>query len=122
MAKKRVAIDFEAARAIALALPGVEESTTSRGTSFKVGGRLLACPAIHSSAEPNSLVVKVSTEQRERLLATEPRTYYVTEHYWGYATILVRLSRVSGDALRDLLASAAQQIGERKRKSRAKRR
>jgi hypothetical protein len=122
MAKKRVSLDFDAVREIALTLPGVEESTTSRGTSLKVAGRLLACPAIHGSAEPSSLMVRVSAEERERLLATEPGTYYLTEHYVGYPAILVRLPRVSADALRDLLASAAQQIGEKKRKRKASRR
>jgi hypothetical protein len=120
MAKKRVALDFDAVREIALALPGVEESTTPRGTSLKVAGRMLACPAIHSSAEPSSLVVRVSAELRERLLATEPDAYYLTEHYVGYPSILVRLSRVSQDSLRDVLASAALEIGEKKRKTKTK--
>src|SRR4029079_16206183 len=120
MAKKRVALDFDAVREIALALPGVEESTTPRGTSLKVAGRMLACPAIHSSAEPSSLVVRVSAELRERLLATEPDAYYLTEHYVGYPSILVRLSRVSQDSLRDVLASAALEIGENKRKRKTK--
>jgi hypothetical protein len=122
MAKKRFSLDFDAVREIALTLPGVEEKTTSRGTSLKVAGRLLACPAIHGSAEPGSLMVRVTAEERERLLATEPGTYYLTEHYVGYPSILVRLSRLTADALRDLLASAAQRIGERKPKRKAKRR
>ncbi|HUO66955.1 MAG TPA: MmcQ/YjbR family DNA-binding protein [Gammaproteobacteria bacterium] len=122
MAKKRTSLDFDTVREIALALPGVEQSTTSRGTSFKVAGRMLACPAIHKSAEPGSLVVVVNAQERERLLTTEPDTYYLTPHYVGYPSILVRLSRVSADSLRDLLSSAAQQISERKHKSRAKRR
>jgi len=120
MAKKRVALDFDAVREIALALPGVEESTTPRGTSLKVAGRMLACPAIHSSAEPSSLVVRVSAELRERLLATEPDAYYLTEHYVGYPSILVRLSRVSQDSLRDVLASSALELGEKKRKRKTK--
>lgn len=115
-------MDLEAVREIALALPGIEESTTARGTSLKFGGRLLACQAIHRSAEPNSLMVRVNAEERERLLATEPDTYYITEHYVGYPAILVRLSRVSADALRDLLASAALRIGESKSKRKVKRR
>jgi hypothetical protein len=49
------------------------------------------------------------------LLATEPRTYYLTEHYAAYPSILVRLSRISRDSLRELLASAGQQLAERKR-------
>jgi hypothetical protein len=121
MAKKRVSVDYDAVREIARSLPGIEESTTSRGTSLKVSGRLLCCPAIHSSAEPSSLMVRVGAEQRERLLATEPDAYYLTAHYVGYPSILVRLSRVSRDSLRDLLASAALEIGAKKRKRAAKR-
>ena len=116
MAKKRIPIDFDAVREIALTLPGVEESSTSRGTSLKAAGRMLACPAIHSSAEPNSLIVRVSADERERLLVTEPGTYYLTDHYAPYSAILVRLSRVSRDSLRELLASAAAQISGKKRK------
>jgi len=67
-------------------------------------------------------MVTVNAEDRERLLATEPGTYYITDHYVGYPVILVRLSRVSGDDLRDLLATAAEQIRVRKRKRTAKRR
>jgi len=62
-------------------------------------------------------MVTVSRDERERLLSTEPRTYYVTEHYVGYPAILVRLSRISRDSLQDLLASAAQRLGEKKRKT-----
>ena len=53
----------------------------------------------------------------ERLLATEPDVYYLTEHYVGYPSILVRLSRVSRDSLQNLLASAAVEIGEKKREA-----
>jgi hypothetical protein len=111
-----VALDFDAVREIALALPGVEESTSARGTSLRVAGRMLACPALHKSAQPNSLVVVVSAAERERLLATEPDSYYLTDHYVGYSSILVRLSRVSRESLRDVLASAALEIGAKKRK------
>jgi len=119
MAKKRTSVDFDTVREIGLSLPGVEESTTPRGASLKVAGRMLACPAIHASAEPSSLMVRVSGEERERLLTIDPETYYLTEHYAPYSAILVRLSRVSRSALRDLLTGAAQQISatQSKRKS-----
>ncbi len=121
MAKKGVSIDFDAVRDLALALPGIEDSTTARGMALKFGGRLLACAAIHGSAEPSSLMVRVSDELRERLLATEPSTYYITQHYVGYPAILVRLSRISRASLRDLLAGAAREIGAKKRERGRKR-
>lgn len=102
----RSKVDFDIVRQIALALPGVEDSTTSRGPSLKVGGRLLACPAIHKSAEPGSLVVKIGFDERAKLIATDPDVYYVTDHYVNYPTVLVRMSRIHRDSLRDLLRMA----------------
>lgn len=47
-------IDFETVRQLALALPGVEDSTTHGAPAFKLRGRLLTCQAINRSAEANS--------------------------------------------------------------------
>ncbi len=105
MAKKR-ALNFETVRKIGLALPGVEESTTYGQPALKVRGKLLACLPSHSSAEPDSLVVRVDFEERAELLAAAPEVYYVTDHYWGYAAVLVRMARVTPEILRDLLGMA----------------
>ena len=99
-------IDFDAVRKIASALPDIEESGTDRGLALKVGGRMLACPAIHKSAEPNSLMVRISFDDRARLLAAEPDAYYLTDHYSNYPAILVRLSKISRNSLHDLLGTA----------------
>ena len=48
-------LNFNAVRKIAMALPDVEESTIHGAPSLKVRGKLLTCPAIHQSAEPNTL-------------------------------------------------------------------
>jgi|SRR5579862_4581642 len=94
---------FETVRKIAFGLPGVEESTSYGAPSLKINGKLLACPAINKSAEPNSLGVWIGFDQRDALLAEAPETYYTTDHYADHPVILVRLSRVTPDALRDLL-------------------
>jgi hypothetical protein len=56
--------------------------------------------------EPDSLAVRVDFGDRAELLATAPDVYYVTDHYLGYTAVLVRLSRVTPDVLRDLLGMA----------------
>jgi hypothetical protein len=99
-------VDLSVVRAFALRLPNVEDASSARGAGFKVGGRLLACEALHKSAEPNSLMVRVSFDERVRLLAGAPDTYYVTEHYLKHPAVLVRLSRLGRDGLRNLLATA----------------
>jgi hypothetical protein len=100
------AIDFKVVRSIGAALPDVEDASSSRGTALKFKGRLLACEAIHSSAEPDSLMVRVSLERREALLAQNAETYYLTDHYAPYPAVLVRLSRIKRAALKELLAES----------------
>jgi hypothetical protein len=104
MRKQR--LNLEAVRRMALALPDVEEGTIFGAPAFRVRGKMFACQPSHRSAEPDSLVVRVSFENRDDLLAAEPATYYITDHYVGYTSVLVRLSRIQPDALRDLLRMA----------------
>ena len=73
-----------------------------------VGGEMFACLAIHRSADPNSLPVLVGFDERERLIASDPGTYYLPKHYVNYPVVLVRLTRVQPEALRDLLHTAHQ--------------
>jgi len=60
-------------------------------------------------------------------MAADPGTYYLTDHYVNYPVMLVRLSRVHQDALRDLLLMAWRFVSSdvkrpaRRRKSRAAR-
>ena len=99
-------IDFDTVRTIGLALPGVEESTAYGSPALKVHGKLLACIPAHRSAEPGSLAVRVDFDDRAELLAAAPDVYYLTDHYIDYNAVLVRLSRVNPDVLRDLLGMA----------------
>jgi hypothetical protein len=104
MANKK--IDFDVVREMALALPDIEESTIHGAPSLKVRGKLLTCPAIHRSAEPNTLAIRIDLDQRAELMAAKPNVYYVTDHYVNYPTVLVRLGQIDRRSLRDLLARA----------------
>jgi hypothetical protein len=99
-------LTFDTVRKIGLSLPDVEDSTAYGSPSLKVRGKLLTCMAINKSAEPGSLAVRIDFDQREHLLAEAPEIYYVTDHYVNYPAVLVRLSRIDTDALRDLLSTA----------------
>ena len=99
-------VTFYMVREIGLALPEVEEGTMYGSPALKVHGKFLTCLAIHKSAEPQSLAVRIDFDQRAGLLADEPETYYITDHYANYPVVLVRLSRIRNDQLRGLLGSA----------------
>jgi hypothetical protein len=100
------AVDFEAVRSIGAALPDVKDASGSRGTALKHKGQLLACEATHKSAEPNTLMVRISLKRREALLAQNAEAYYLTEHYAPYPAILVRLSRIERASLKELLTES----------------
>jgi hypothetical protein len=104
---------FGAVRRIALALGNVEEGTSYGTPAFKVGGELFV--RMHQDGE--SLVVRTDFEQREELMAADPETYYITDHYLNYEWILIRLSRVHPDALRDLIRMAWRLASTSKRRS-----
>jgi hypothetical protein len=46
--------DLDTVIDLARDLPGIETGTTFGATSLKLRGRLLACPAMNKSAEPES--------------------------------------------------------------------
>ena len=99
-------VSFEIVRKLGLQLPDVEEGTGYGKPNLKVGGKMFACLPSHKSAEAGSLVVRADFEQRAELLAGDPDVYYITDHYKDYPAVLVRMSRITPDMLRDLLGMA----------------
>jgi hypothetical protein len=108
---------FDKVIAIGRTLPDVEVTTTWGAPALKVRGKMFACVAINKSAEPNSMVVLMDAVQRDLLLEEDPATYYLTDHYVSDVTpcVLVRLSRVSPDSLRDLLYGAHRSVSAKAR-------
>jgi hypothetical protein len=113
---------FDVVRKMGLALPEVEEGTAYGSPALNVRGKMFACLAIHRSAEPNTLVVCIDFDQRDELMTEEPKTYYLTDHYLNYPCVLVRLSRIRQDALRDLLLMGWRFMSTRQKREGRKRR
>jgi len=108
---------FDQVREIALGLPDVEEGTTYGSPAFKVQGKVFACLAIHKSAEPETLAVWMDFGERDELIAADPYVFYIRDHYVGYPCVLVRLSRIHPDALRDLMGGARRFVIAQKARS-----
>lgn len=104
---------FKDVRKMALALDGLEESTSYGTAAFKVRGKLIA----RLKEDGESLVVGTTFEEREEMMRAEPETYYITDHYLNYPWVLVRLPKVHPDALRDLLKGAVRLAAASKRGS-----
>jgi hypothetical protein len=96
---------FDEVKAVGLAMPDVTEEIKYDGSLvLKAGGSFMAGIATDESAEADSLVVRCEIEDRELFLEEAPETYYVTDFYEKYPLVLVRLSELNDDALRELLS------------------
>jgi hypothetical protein len=102
----RARSSFDAVRGAAKSLPDVEECVYYGKPALKAHGQVFVCMASHRSAEPDSLVARMDIDTRDMIIAEQPDVYYITDHYRGYTSVLVRLPRVSRDALRDVVHSA----------------
>ena len=99
IAKPAKGVTFDTVREIAQTLAGAEESTSYGTPAFKVKGKLFARQ--HQDGE--SLVIGVEFEEREEMIVAAPEKFYITDHYLNYPYMLVHMSKVRPDELRDLL-------------------
>jgi hypothetical protein len=81
-------VSFEQVRAIALALPEVEESTTNGSPAFRVRGRLF----LHLWDDGDTLVIRVGREEKRPLLDADPDRFFVNRPHTNSPAVLTRLS------------------------------
>jgi hypothetical protein len=95
-------LTFADVRRLALALPGVEEGTSYGTPALRVHKKFFA----RLWEDGETLVLKLTFVERDYLLQSDPATFYSTEHYRDYPSVLVRLRVVREAVLRELLESA----------------
>lgn len=93
---------FETIREIALELPGVADGLSYGAPALKVNGKLF----FRWRQDLNAIVLKTTFEEREEMIAEDPKVYFITDHYLEYEWVLVSLEHVSRDVLPDLVRRA----------------
>src|SRR5262245_61165388 len=117
---RKAAITFDTVREVASKLPGVEESIAYGTPVLRVNGHIFAGIPINREVEPDSAALYLSGfDERDALLAEAPEIYYIKPHYEPHPVVLVRLRRVTREALEDLVVGAHRAVS---RKRPAKRR
>jgi hypothetical protein len=110
MVAKPRTVTWERCQAMALALPGVELSTSFGTPALKVKGKLLA-----RLREDGILVLKPIEDDEQRfLMDTQPDTFFLTDHYRGYPCILIRLPNVDRAQLADLVEQCWRRLAPKK--------
>lgn len=101
---KKTRVTYDTVRRLGLALPNVEEGTSYGCPALKVKGKPFVC--LHR--EGDKIVLNVTFDIREELMANDPETYFITDHYREYPCVLVSLAKVHADAVPGLLKMAYQ--------------
>ena len=110
--------------AVCLALIGLSDAPSpdrlalarlcSRVENEWVGARTGLLDQLASLYGERDRAVRIDFDQRTALLAEAPEVYYITDHYIPYPMVLVRMSRINRDALRDLLRAGWRFVTARK--------
>jgi hypothetical protein len=87
---------------VALALPGVEESTSYRTPAMKLRGKLIA----RLKEDGETIVVPMPIAERDVRIAADSDVFFVTDHYAAFPYVLVRLGKLTRTDLRELLQDA----------------
>jgi hypothetical protein len=93
---------LQTVRRIALSLPGVEEGPSYGNPGFRVKSKFMA----RFWEDGETLVVKCGHAERDFWMQTDPETFFTTDHYRGYPTVLVRMAKVDEDDLREVIEQA----------------
>ncbi|WP_426669724.1 MmcQ/YjbR family DNA-binding protein [Mucilaginibacter sp. McL0603] len=83
-----------------MALPGVTEGLSHGTPAFYVNKRML------TRLWENGEVLVVRTEERDKWMQADPETFFITDHYRNYPTMLIKMDRVQPDDLKQLLTDA----------------
>jgi hypothetical protein len=109
-ARKEDPVTADTARRFLLSLPGVEEGPCYGTAGFRVRKTFLA----RLRDDDTVLVVKCGFDERDFRLRADPETFFTTDHYRGYPTVLVRLESVAEDELRTLLEDSWRQAAPKR--------
>ena len=103
---------------LALALPQTSEERSADGPrTWKVAGKFFAWERPLRRADLDALgvdapagpILGVRTEDLEMkqvLIASDPRVFFTTPHFDGYAAVLIQLAPITAKTLKDVLVEA----------------
>ena len=87
---------------VALALPGVKEGRSYGTPSLHVGKKFMG--RLRDDGE--TLVIRTSIDDREKLMHSDPDTFHLTDHYRNYPYVLVNLLAIREVDLRRVVERA----------------
>jgi hypothetical protein len=103
-------VTYDTVRTLALRLPGVEEGTSYGTPALKVQRKLL----VRLKEDGETIMLRTDFIERDHLLRTAPETFFITDHYRDYPSVLVRLAHIQRAQLAELLEDAWRRVASKK--------
>ena len=96
---------------IALAFPGVVEGTSYGNPSYLVIKKFFT----RWRDEENSIVLIVdSIDERDMLLEADPKTFFITDHYKNYPSVLAHAAKIDAKTLHGMLERRWRKLAPKK--------
>ena len=87
------------ARMMSLALPGVTKGVSYGTASWSLRKKFIARFRDYDMV----MVIKCGDLERDLRLGAKPKAFFLTDHYIGWPTVLIRLAQVRAADLRELI-------------------
>jgi hypothetical protein len=106
-----MAITAAQLKKVALSFPGAIEAASYGQPAFKIEKKFFT----RLRQEDGSIVWIVdSIDERDALIEMDPKTYFITDHYRNYPSVLVRMSRLTEAMLRKMLERRWRAVASKK--------
>lgn len=96
---------------IALSFPEASEKSSYGKPAFVVGKKFFTR---HRSEDDSIVLIVDSIDERDMMIEADPRTFFITDHYKNYPSVLVRIARIDAKTLRGMLERRWRAIAPKK--------
>ncbi len=111
-------LTYDDVRRLATALPRVVEGTSYGTPAFRVGKKFFG----RLKEDGVTLVLRITFDEREILMARNSRAFVLTKHSRGYPEVLVRLAKISEGEMKDLRQRSWDFVAQSRKRSSSGRR
>ncbi len=96
---------------IALSFPEANEKLSYGKPSFFIAKKFFTR---HRSEDDSIVLIVDSIDERDMMMEADPKTFFITDHYKDYPSVLVRMERADAKTVEGMLARRWRKIAPKK--------
>jgi hypothetical protein len=96
---------------IALSFPQAHEKTSYGNPAYFIAKKFFTR---HRSEDDSLVLIVDSIDERDMMMEADPKTFFITDHYKDYPSVLVRMGRADPKTVQGMLARRWRKIAPKK--------